>query len=95
MQTTMASSCVAYETSSPTTSGPVFNFADRAEEVARGPTDDVAARDEECYGWLSRVESSRLPGWGPKYNSTRWLDTWKDMNREQWSSCEFLSGQVV
>ena len=47
---------------------------------------------------LSRVGSSRLPGWDPKDNSTRWLDTLKDMamNREQWRSCcYFLSGQFV
>ena len=33
----------------------------------------------------NRVRSSRLPGWGQKDNSTRWLDTLKDMamNREQ------------
>ena len=42
MQTTMARSCVAYGTSSPTTSGPVFNAADRVEETTRRPTDDVA-----------------------------------------------------
>ena len=46
---------------------------------------------------LSRVGSSRLPGRGPKYNSTRWLDTLKDMamNHEQWRSCcHLLSGQT-
>ena len=42
MQTTVARLCVAYETSSPTTSGPVFNAADRVEEATRRPTDDVA-----------------------------------------------------
>ena len=46
---------------------------------------------------LSRVVSSRLPGWDPKDNSTSLLDTLKDMvmNREQWRSCQFLSGQIV
>ena len=46
---------------------------------------------------LSRVVSSRLPDRDPKDNSTRWLDTLKDMamNREQWRSCQFLSGQIV
>ena len=49
MQTTVAGSCVAYGTSAPTTSGPVFNAAHRVEEATRRPTDDVATRDEECY----------------------------------------------
>ena len=47
---------------------------------------------------LSRVGMSRPPGWDPKDNSTRWLDTLEDMtmNREQWRSCcQFLSGQIV
>ena len=47
---------------------------------------------------LSRVGSSRLPGWDPKDNSTRCLEMLKDMamNREQWRSCcHFLSGQFV
>ena len=47
---------------------------------------------------LRRVGSSRLPGWDPKDNSTRWLDTLKVMaiNREQWRSCcHFLTGQFV
>ena len=46
---------------------------------------------------LSRVGSSRLPGWDSKDNSTRWLDTLKNMavNCEQWRSCHFLSGQII
>ena len=47
---------------------------------------------------LNRAGSSRLSGWDPKDNSTRWLETLKDMaiNREQWRSCcHFLSGQLV
>ena len=47
---------------------------------------------------LSRVGSSGLPGRGPKSNSTRWLDTLRNIarNRKQWRSCcHFLSGQTV
>ena len=42
MQTTMARSCVAYGTTSPTTSGRVFNAAGKVEKATRRPTDDVA-----------------------------------------------------
>ena len=47
---------------------------------------------------LSSVGSSRVPGWDPKDNSTRRLETLKDleMNREQWRSCcRFLAGEFV
>ena len=52
----MAMSYVAYGTSSPTTSGSVFNAADRVEEATRRPIDDVATWDEECYGWFEQSE---------------------------------------
>ena len=68
MQTTMARLCVAYGTSSPTTSSPVFNVADRVEEATRKPTDDVATWDKECYGWFEHsgivaFTSLRPKGW--------------------------------
>ena len=42
--------------------------------------------------------SVRLPGWGPKDEPTKWLETLGDMamNRPQWRSCcHFLSGLSV
>ena len=93
----MARSCVAYGTSSSATLGPIFNAAGRVEEATRRPTDDVATWDEECYGWFEQSGIVAFTWLGPKDSSTRWLDTLKDMamNREQWRSCQFLSGQIV
>ena len=38
---------------------------------------------------LSRVGACRLPGWGPRDGSVKWLETLADMaqNRHQWRSC--------
>ena len=47
---------------------------------------------------LRRVRSSRLPGWSPKDNSTRWLYTLKIYDNESWvveRFCHFLSGQFA
>jgi hypothetical protein len=40
---------------------------------------------------LSRVGDSRLPGWGPKDDDSRWLETLKDMarSRSDWRACCF------
>ena len=87
------------EPHSPTTPGPVFNSADRVEEVTR-----TSNRWRGNVRWrmlrLVRAEWDRRVYLveGPKDNSTRWLDTLKDMamNHEQWRSCyHFLSGQIV
>jgi hypothetical protein len=38
---------------------------------------------------LASVGSSRLPGWGPKDDENRWLETLGDMaqSRSQWRAC--------
>jgi hypothetical protein len=38
---------------------------------------------------LSRVGKCRLPGWGPRDGTQRWLETLKDMaqSRNQWRTC--------
>ena len=56
MQITMAWSCVAYGTSSPTASGPVFNAADRLEEAIRRSTD----------GWFEQSGIVAFTWLGPK-----------------------------
>ena len=46
----MAMSCVVFDISSPTASGPVFSSAGRTRETSRKPKDYIAAEDEEYYG---------------------------------------------